>query len=450
MCVPSDSNEKDDESSFFEFLLYLLLVLIALISLLAYLRPSWFGLQRVIDLAGTPVAELWRETGQVRHKSRGSLVWHDLFKQKAQVSLGDTVYTGADGIARVHFQSGIQAELGPNSLVTFVKSEEASSGWLSWKRHDSQTEAINIIRGGFKIQNQPPARPLVIEAQGKQYRLEPTARADTLFPLNVNLSSTSSRSAELQISSDSGKDFRVIPVGASAVEPIEVHGFRPLVIKLSEIPKSETAEKLPQTTNSTDFERQNDFDKNWNLPAFSTAPVKVETRIYLEEEVHHLPVKIQWETIPDANYVIQIFKNNLPWISQSNLKQAFFQFSLESLDFDQLSYQVTAKLSSGEEILSEALPIEIDYESPIVKIFSGKIKKGKNLMISWQRTALTSEYQIQVSTDPNFSKIEMDYIAPQNLAFFRAKTQGSIFIRVKSLSGERQSPWSAVKEVTVE
>ncbi len=109
-------------------------------------------------------------------------------------------------------------------------------------------------------------------------------------------------------------------------------------------------------------------------------------------------------------------------------------------------------LADGREVASTQVPIRVLMSAPVVKLPQpGSIlKAGAGGLMTWEKTAITEEYELQVATNPGFSKPSIQLKQKQNFYLLQAPKAGSYYWRVRSLGGGRESAWSENGHFSVE
>jgi hypothetical protein len=433
---------------------YSFLILIAMLSFLALWKPQWFAIDDASELSNASVGEVINEVGNVRHKSSGSIVWHDLTNHKAPVAFGDAIFTGPDAKAKILFFAGVEIELSPNSMIILQRKsiEQSSSLWSANKK----TPVLQVLSGGVQIRSSQNEQPIVVQAQGKTYQLD--LKKET-SDVTVNLADNA-----LKISTTSTAPLEVEKVDEPKSAPLKIVSDQPSVLELPPAPAAEvaTVAAVTQATPSpvsakgaTEASEKN-TKSDWKLPGLTVLPLHASTRVLDKRQLYSIPIQIKWIPFPKDQlsasepYAVEIFHGNEKIIDQPSLTEPHFEFELKTLDKNPYTYRVTANLVSGTKFKSDSLPIELHYFAPKVTIASELVNEDSKVLITWNRLALVSEYRVQIATDEKFENTVYRHEQKENLILYPVKNKGALFVRVQALLPEKPSDWSKVREIHIQ
>src|SRR5690606_10723650 len=123
---------------------------------------------------------------------------------------------------------------------------------------------------------------------------------------------------------------------------------------------------------------------------------------------------------------------------------------VQSLENSKYEYQVIAHLESGETLQSERAPIRIELSAPVPKNPSNRaiVDHEEEALLTWEKTSLTDEYLLQISTHRSFQEAE-EFRSRDNFFLFTGEPAKTYYWRVKSLTGSKSSEWSEVFEFQV-
>ena len=431
-----------------DILIALLLLIIGLGGLLCLWRPALFGLASTGSAGSSFIAEVVREAGDVRHQDQGSIVWHDLSETSANVRFGDAIYTGDTGNARVVFNAGkVQAEIPPDSLVV-IEQSMLTHGGSFWSRllgnaGRPKIQVIGLKKGEIHLQSLHAGSAIDIEADGKIYRLKTQAGSGDL---NVRLTPSPSGD-HLEVAAAAGTAVHVSNPGDELQEGVDVSGRK---IASLALPKTENAKaELPAGLMQPNM----DFS-HWSLPFLKVRSPYLSTRILDRRFLDFIPVRLSWDPISKAkSYRVRVFHGDQPVVDTelTDPAKGRFAFQLKELDDDPYSFQISVTLGSGQILEGARTPLDVHFVNPIVK-FPARgqgLRNGAKFMITWEQTLFTSKYRVQVAADRAFRKMLLDRETDVNLQAFEAPAAGVFYVRVKSVSGKRDSTWSKARELSV-
>ncbi|MGZ3689297.1 MAG: hypothetical protein ACXVBW_13415 [Bdellovibrionota bacterium] len=121
-----------------------------------------------------PVGSLLRQKGGVRHRPLDATLWHDVSESTQKVATGDTVFTGADGVADLQLTGG-SAEILPNSLVVVEGGEAPKRGLFGVVRtffQGAQPSAVLAVNdGALHLSLKNRGESLDVRIRQKLYRI---------------------------------------------------------------------------------------------------------------------------------------------------------------------------------------------------------------------------------------------------------------------------------------
>lgn len=186
--------------------------------------------------AAQKIGVLERQTGGVRYRNGGSVMWHDV-PARADVASGDTVFTGEDGKAELRLGEGVQAEILPNSLVLVQKAEPESDSTL--KKWLSSGVAADLT-GGLVGQAAPAVPTVQIQKGSSRIKLDPHATVKIVSQdkaIDVRSSDTA-EDLDVVIDEESGKpEFKIIAATHSRIKVSEPAAIQVVPFRTS-LPKA--------------------------------------------------------------------------------------------------------------------------------------------------------------------------------------------------------------------
>jgi hypothetical protein len=186
------------------------------------------------------------------------------------------------------------------------------------------------------------------------------------------------------------------------------------------------------------------------LPTFGKKPpVKAATKLKGEGDklqLDELAVTLRWSDIPDTkDYLVTVLKASGEPMTQASVNDPEYTIILKSLETTRYEYRIAANLTSGAQVTSDLVPIEIQLSPPMPKQPAAKshFRKGEHTLMTWERTALTTAYRIQISTDPGFKHLVVNrMINDRNSYLFAIPEPGTYHWRVRGHAGKKSSQWS--------
>ncbi|MEW6056314.1 MAG: hypothetical protein AB1540_06840 [Bdellovibrionota bacterium] len=184
----------------------------------------------------------------------------------------------------------------------------------------------------------------------------------------------------------------------------------------------------------------------------TAAPVAASTRLGENVTLEEASVTVKWEPVEGAEeYEVTFFNEKLEPVRQEKVKDPQIPLRVRSADEAPSRYRVQAKLGSGRKIASSMVPLKFDFAAPIPKQPpNGMVTKpGSSVLLTWERTALTEAYKLQVAEDASFKKILEEKSGADNWGVFSPSKPGTYYWRVQARSAKRQSSWSRVGNFSI-
>jgi len=156
-----------------------------------------------------------------------------------------------------------------------------------------------------------------------------------------------------------------------------------------------------------------------------------------------ISMKVSWEPLKDIiNYQVSLVGDQKV-IQKSTTTDSYFEFFLKSIGYDGLYYQVNANLKNGSTLSGPKIPIEIHLSSPILKKPAQKTYLDDDGLMTWEKTALTDGYQIEISKNKTFADLVKKETVKQNFFMFKGY-KGLFYWRVRAVAGSKKSIWSEI------
>jgi hypothetical protein len=168
------------------------------------------------------------------------------------------------------------------------------------------------------------------------------------------------------------------------------------------------------------------------------------------QRLDQIVVPLEWQKLKDATYYELTVANDATGkvVLNQKTKQTFFNWKLDSLSTTRFRYEIVAVTRKGERIASAPVPIEIRMTAPVPTSPPRGSKVAPNesnsVLLTWQSTVLTKQYQVQLARDPEFKDVVRDETAYKNLHIFKGlEAPGAYHWRIRATAHGNASTWSS-------
>lgn len=186
------------------------------------------------------------------------------------------------------------------------------------------------------------------------------------------------------------------------------------------------------------------------LPSLEVAPAVGDTKLRRAGELDRVFVKLQWKGVPDAiEYRLKVLDPQGRVFKEASAAETQLNLVIQALGKKPYQYQVTALLRSGAQLVSGFMPIRIVLLPPVLRMpAAGSIHpRGKPVLLTWEKTALTESYQVEVWSSAAVSREGTTAI--RNFFQFIPAKPGAYSWRVRGLSTAGETSWSDVRSFHV-
>ncbi|RZA04494.1 MAG: hypothetical protein EOP11_14970, partial [Proteobacteria bacterium] len=215
------------------------------------------GLTSGAGFTSAQVASLQSDGGTVRRQRAGDPVWEDLGDGGAiTLHIGDSIFTGPEGLATIRYTDGQTARLLPNSLIVMkpegAATADTSFSWIaSWLKEMEGKSVISIKQGSIDVAESKDSAGLKVEIGSKRLTLAgrggravqvsaeneherladiELSKAVPAFGAKINLAGEKEASAEAE--GNVGFGWMMPPLPAKALPRLEVRGSRKIAVAL--------------------------------------------------------------------------------------------------------------------------------------------------------------------------------------------------------------------------
>ncbi len=188
------------------------------------------------------------------------------------------------------------------------------------------------------------------------------------------------------------------------------------------------------------------------LPTLEAQRSRSSNRLDSEERLDAVRVRFLWKPLPDVGrYDLTVFDDAGKRLRSLTIDRPEAEITLQALDRQSFTYQVAATLPSGEGVESRRAPVEVIVDAPVPKqpLAHATLPPGLPVMVTWEKTALTRAYQVQISQSRDFLNPLVDSTSPVNFLRFTPRVPGVYYWRVMGRSRGITSSWTETRSFTV-
>lgn len=170
----------------------------------------------------------------------------------------------------------------------------------------------------------------------------------------------------------------------------------------------------------------------------------------INDDLDRLKVDLAWDKVAGAKeYQVTVTKDGEEYL-RLNTEKPHLRLELKELAKKGYDYVIEATLEGGRIVKSGRIPIVIEMQPPrLQEPPKGAVRDlNSRLLMTWEKTLLTTEYQLQVAADRKFEKILTDHKGADNFNYYYPSRTGQLFWRVRAISGSQMSTWSTTGEFT--
>lgn len=171
------------------------------------------------------------------------------------------------------------------------------------------------------------------------------------------------------------------------------------------------------------------------------------------KRLKNFDITLRWSPkIPLSKYQIQI--SNKPDVSrvllQRPVQSTSYSFNKDKMLTGKLYFKITSPLPKGFVAVSKIgtfgfafLPPVLVSPRPNQTLTLTALQSNDNsLLMTWQKTNFTLAYEVQVSSDPQFTKPLIMRRTPENFFLLKSLRTGRFYWRTRSISTGNSSEWS--------
>lgn len=183
------------------------------------------------------------------------------------------------------------------------------------------------------------------------------------------------------------------------------------------------------------------------LPTLENDAANASTRLSKDSALDSIPVRLAWKPLEGvSNYHVTVFNTDGSIFRQGPTNGSAYVVMLRSLAADQYRYRVEATLPNGQKVQSRLVPVRVMMSPPVARLpaMNAQLAAGDDVLMTWEKTAITESYALEIARTADFKKSEVSVRQAANFYKFKPSGVGTYHWRVKSLSGGRESTWSAI------
>ena len=403
------------------------------------------------------IGTLEHQKGGVRFRPAGSPVWTDLMATTSPIHEGQYIFTDSNGGALVRLEDGLIAEIQESSLIAIFGGKREST--------DSKTGLIaplfQVKRGAAKLKLPPQLKKAILIVDGKVLELNNTEGKDV--ELKVTRAQPESNQAfegtNIEVSTGASIELlqegktQVIHAGEIAALKLSINPQTRETIASSIIVVNSPTEPLPQTTAVPQPVQPAEplpiAAQKFVVPQLALNPPKMDKTSNLAEWV----IPLKWQRVPGAAaYLLEIVSESGNAVVQQRLIQTHFNWKLTSLESRKFKYRVTAMMTANQSQESEWEKIELNVIPPtITGPVSGVTLNSSDSSrppLTWNKTQLSTQYEIQLSTSAEFKGTVNSHVSIQNVYMPDDLAEGVWYWHVRAKVVGGVSEWSASRSFT--
>lgn len=375
----------------------------------------------------TTIGRVKSSQNDVRRRIQSGLMWAPL-QTKTYVFEGDSIFTGEDSEATIELVGGGQLQVDPRSLIV-VKRD--GGGYRLDLKYGSLTGKVNAEQPLVLLQNgqlqELSSNDAVIHIERTSPEKETRVKVMSGEAKVIN---KAGQKKERKVSSSAPSASAKSPSSEKLIKKNEVIEFRPAT---EPVVKTATVELIaPENGKSFWLPPGRQVKFEWKITGgsattsqlFEVASDPTFTKILVQSETKGSSHAVEFERLPHGSVYWRVKP------SDKNSTASSARFSL----------------------FADLPPQPVSPEDLQTFNFNEKSgETGKQIMLTWQDTNGSSEFEFELARDEKFDRIVQIGKVKSTNERTQALTKGEYFWHVRGLHDERKnSPWSGVRRFKVE
>jgi hypothetical protein len=187
---------------------------------------------------------------------------------------------------------------------------------------------------------------------------------------------------------------------------------------------------------------------------------KIASSALQDKLMKDFDIVFKWNKFPGVKkYKIAVLANEKASkpLLEREIEESEYHFNKGKVYQGKVFFKVSAELENGFVVESELKPFVFNFLPPILVIpenktiiAMGSIKGvGKGILITWQKTNFTENYEIEIAEDQEFKTSALKKKLVENYLIFKPEKPGKYWWRVRSYAVNIPSPISDPFEFTV-
>lgn len=383
---------------------------------------------------GPVIGTIEAPDNDVRQKHAQKFEWKPV-RKKRKLYEGDSVFTGVKSTAKIYLSDGSELDITPNSLVVLNRTENQMNLDLefgTFKGTLAETSNLQIKVGNETV---------VLGGSNAQVELK---KGD-----GVEI-----KVLDGKVEVQSGKQKKVLDKTKVLTLTADKQK-KTLALKEESREEKEKLEKLPPVSLKS-VQAKSDL-RFLDPPPMARIQVRTDENMKPTESSQ---VEVKWDDPSNAQvYDLQMSSGD-PLFKKDVLTQKVTSKSWKTPDLKPGRYLVRVRPISKEPApWSEPLEFDFSYRDPgplpppVAKRAPPSVVEnptGQPLQFEWAPVLQAERYEVEVATDPTFTKIEKKTLTRDNRYSITDYTPGDYYVRVRAISQQgKPGDFAKVGEVKV-
>lgn len=175
---------------------------------------------------------------------------------------------------------------------------------------------------------------------------------------------------------------------------------------------------------------------------------------YQGQPIKNFEIVLHWKPFTGAKeYVVDLLdpEKEKPLLTRK-VAQPEYRFNKNVVFKGKFKYRISAILKSGFRVRSPMSEFEFSYIPPeLTQPFDGaKVTSRGSVLLTWTRTNFTQQYELEVFSDAALKTKVFEKKITENFYVLKGMQAGTLWWRVRSVSGTTMSPFSKSASFTIQ